>query len=230
MTTSKVLLIGASRGLGLALAERWARDGREVTATVRGSSDPAALTALAARDDVRMTIERVDTTEPEQVDALAGRLRGQSFDLLFVGAGIASEAQPVGRTPREEFERVMATNAWGPMRVIEALQDLVDPAGTIGVMSSGQGSVTNNRGGGDEVYRGSKAALNTFMRSYAARHADDARSLVLMAPGWVRTEMGGPDARYSVEESVTGMVATLDALRTSPGLHYVDFRGETVPW
>lgn len=233
MTTSdsgRVLLIGASRGLGLALAEKWAGLGRHVTATVRGSTSEA-LTTLAERHDGRVAVETgVDVTEPDQLTALADRLAGQVFDLLFVSAGIASEAAPVGETPRDEFERVMVTNAWGPMRALAALEDLVTADGTIAVMSSGQGSVANNQGGGDEVYRGSKAALNTFMRSYAARHADGNRPLVLMAPGWVRTAMGGAGARYSVDESVAGMTATIDALRNSPGLHYVDLHGRTVPW
>src|SRR3977135_294885 len=85
----------------------------------------------------------------------------------------------------QEFVRVMVTNALSPMRVIERLHDLVAPTGMIGVMSSGQGSVTNNENGGYEVYRASKAALNTLMRSFAARHRDDKRSFLLMAPGWV---------------------------------------------
>jgi NAD(P)-dependent dehydrogenase (short-subunit alcohol dehydrogenase family) len=98
------------------------------------------------------------------------------------------------------------------------------------VMSSGQGSVVGNERGGHEVYRGSKAALNTFMRSYAARHKDDRRALVLMAPGWVRTELGGDNARLGIDESIPNVVKTLDALRGSPGLHYVDDLGRTVAW
>jgi NAD(P)-dependent dehydrogenase (short-subunit alcohol dehydrogenase family) len=97
-------------------------------------------------------------------------------------------------------------------------------------MSSGQGSVANNTNGGHEVYRGSKAALNTYMRSYDARHRGEQRTLILMAPGWVETDLGGPDARLAIEESIPGVVKVIDSLRGRPGLHYVDYLGQTVPW
>lgn len=125
---------------------------------------------------------------------------------------------------------MMVTNALSPMRVVEALHDLVADEGTIGVMSSGQGSVSNNTQGKREVYRGSKAALNTFMRSFAARRSDDRRAMVLMAPGWVRTEMGGPEARLTIEESIPNLVSTLLSVHGKPGLQYLDYLGRTVPW
>ncbi len=148
-----------------------------------------------------------------------------------MNAGVTNQPESTAaQTSTDEFNRVMVTNALGPLRVIETLQDHVEPAGTIGVMSSGQGSVANNVRGGHEVYRGSKAALNTFMRSYAARHDGEPRSLVLMAPGWVRTDLGGPTARLGIDDSIPNVVGTLDALHGRPGLHYVDYLGRTVPW
>jgi NAD(P)-dependent dehydrogenase (short-subunit alcohol dehydrogenase family) len=225
-----VLLIGASRGLGLALAQEWARDGRQVVATVRGSGR-TPLHDLADTRAEEIEIETVDITEPAQIAALHDRLADRRFDLLFVNAGVTNRPDgTVAETATDEFNRVMVTNALGPLRVIEALQDLVEPGGTIGVMSSGQGSVAGNERGGHEVYRGSKAALNTFMRSYDARHRGEGRTLVLMAPGWVRTDLGGPNARLGMDESIPNVVTTLDALRGRPGLHYVDYLGRTVAW
>ncbi|MEZ0089140.1 SDR family NAD(P)-dependent oxidoreductase [Streptacidiphilus sp. EB129] len=226
----RVLLIGASRGLGLALAREWATDGRHVTATVRGS-DRTPLHDLADTCPGQVEIETVDITEPAEITALDTRLAHRRFDLLFVNAGVANQPEgTVAETSTDEFTRVMVTNSLGPLRVIETLQDRIEPTGTIAVMSSGQGSVANNTNGGHEVYRGSKAALNTFMRSYAARHHGEPRTLVLMAPGWVRTDMGGPDARLGIDESIPNVVRTLDALQGRPGLHYVDYLGQTVAW
>jgi NAD(P)-dependent dehydrogenase (short-subunit alcohol dehydrogenase family) len=226
----RVLLIGGSRGLGLALAREWAQGGQHVVATVRGPGR-TTLHDLSDTFAEHIEIETVDITEPAQIAALHDRLADRMFDLLFVNAGVTNEPEgTVAQTSTDEFTRVMVTNALGPLRVIEALQDRVEPAGTIGVMSSGQGSVANNERGGHEVYRGSKAALNTFMRSYAARHEGERRTLVLMAPGWVRTELGGSGARLSIDESIPNVVKTIDALAGTPGLHYVDYLGRTVPW
>jgi NAD(P)-dependent dehydrogenase (short-subunit alcohol dehydrogenase family) len=116
------------------------------------------------------------------------------------------------------------------MRVVETLGDLVDPDGTIGIMSSGQGSIANNERGGFEIYRTSKSALNQLMRSYAARHRDDTRTLLLMAPGWVKTDLGGPDARLTIDESIPSLVTTVEAQRGRPGLQYLDYLGQTVAW
>jgi NAD(P)-dependent dehydrogenase (short-subunit alcohol dehydrogenase family) len=104
------------------------------------------------------------------------------------------------------------------------------PSGTIGIMSSGQGSITNNENGHYEIYRASKAALNMLMRSFAARRPDDARTLLLMAPGWVRTELGGPQARLSIEESIPNLANTMDAQAGTAGLQYLDYLGRQVPW
>jgi NAD(P)-dependent dehydrogenase (short-subunit alcohol dehydrogenase family) len=179
----------------------------------------------------RVEVQPLDITEPDQITALHHRLAGRSFDFLFHNAGTANPGdETIAKVSTEEFVRVMVTNALSPMRVIEGLQDLVPANGLIGIMSSGQGSVGNNENGGHEVYRGSKAALNQYMRCYAARHAGEARALVLMAPGWIRTALGGPNAPFSVEEAIPNVVDVLLSQQGKPGLRYLDREGRTVPW
>ncbi len=228
--TKTALIVGASRGLGYAMAEEYLKLGWNVVGTVRASGG-TPLHALAARSDGRVEIETLDIDFPEQIAALRGRLAGRQFDLLFVNPGTSNNPnETVAEVSTEEFVRVMVTNALSPMRVVEALQDLVPPTGVIGVMSSGQGSVANNTMGMREVYRGSKAALNTFMRSFAARHAESPRAMVLMAPGWVRTDLGGDKAPLTIEDSVPNLVKVLIGVQGKPGLQYLDYLGRTVPW
>lgn len=230
MTQSSVLLLGASRGLGLAIAGEYLDRGAAVVATVRGERR-TALHELADRSGGRLTIEHLDITEPARLRALHDRLAGRAFDLLFVNAGITHDpAATPADIPTEVFTDVMVTNALSPVRAVEALRDLVTPDGTVAIMSSGQGSVSNNERGGFEIYRASKSALNQLMRSYAARHRDDPRTLLLMAPGWVRTELGGPSAALEIGESIPRLVSVVEAQRGHGGLQYLDYRGETVPW
>jgi NAD(P)-dependent dehydrogenase (short-subunit alcohol dehydrogenase family) len=229
--TKTVLIIGASRGLGYAMAEEYFTRGWNVVGTVRGDSQ-SKLHELEARANGQVEIETVDINFPDQVAALRTRLAQRSFDLLFVNSGVTNNNpdETVAQVSTDEFVRVMVTNALSPMRVVEALQDLVPSTSTIGVMSSGQGSVANNTNGMREVYRASKAALNTLMRSFAARHTDDPRAMVLMAPGWVRTDLGGPHAPLTIEESVPSLIDVLMGVQGRAGLQYLDYLGRTVPW
>ncbi len=226
-----ILIAGASRGLGHALAAEFVSRGWHVIGTVRDDR-PTPLHDLAKASDGQVRIETLDINAPDQIAALRDRLAGEVLDMLFVNAGTTADDEHVhiGIVSTDEFVRVMVTNALGPMRVIEAMQDLVPADGLIGAMSSGQGSIANNERGLREVYRGSKAALNMFMRSFAAREADAPRAMLLLAPGWIRTDLGGPDAPFTMEETVPLLADLMIAKRSTPGLQYLDRFGETVPW
>ena len=230
MEQKTALIIGASRGLGFALVQEYLARDWQVVATVR-QNNGTALHELAEQSSGHLEVETLDITDTDQIAALKARLQDRQFDLLFVNAGVSSDRpEPIGEVATQEFIRVMVTNALSPMRIVENFDVYVAENGTIGVMSSGQGSVANNEGGGFEVYRASKAALNMLMRSYAARHSQDTRSLLLIAPGWIRTDMGGSDARYSIEESIPRIVETINAQANKSGLQYLDQFSEVVRW
>ena len=149
------------------MAAEYLARGWRVIGTVRGEG-ATGLHELAAVSGGALEIEQVDINDEEQVSSLRHRLNDRRIDLLFVNAGITNNPnETIAEVAREDFVRVMVTNALSPMQCIEALHDLVPESGTIGVMSSGLGSVARNETGGWEVYRGSKAALNTLMRSFA---------------------------------------------------------------
>jgi NAD(P)-dependent dehydrogenase (short-subunit alcohol dehydrogenase family) len=225
-----LLLVGASRGLGLALAGEYLKRGWHVVATVRGTAR-TALHELAETAGGALEVESVDINHPDQVGALRARLASRTFDMLFVNAGVKNDdRETIADVSTEAFVRVMVTNALSPMRVVETLKDVVLAHGTIAIMSSGLGSVANNANGNYEVYRGSKAALNMFMRSFAARHRDDPRTLLLLSPGWVRTDMGGPQASLSIAESIPNLADVITAQEGKAGLQYLDYLGRSVPW
>ncbi|QWT22197.1 SDR family NAD(P)-dependent oxidoreductase [Bacillus sp. NP157] len=230
-STPSILIIGASRGLGLAMAGEFLKKHWNVLGTVRGTTR-TPMHDLADQHPDRLGIESVDINEPAQVEALGARLGARTFDIVFVNAGTTNRdpTQTIAEVTTDDFVQLMITNALSPMRTVEALQPHVAPGGMIGVMSSGQGSIANNEKGLRELYRGSKAALNMFMRSFAARTAEARRPLVVMAPGWVRTDLGGPEGTLSVDESIPRVVDVLLAKRARPGLEYLDYLGQTVPW
>ncbi|KPF75817.1 hypothetical protein IP88_06905 [alpha proteobacterium AAP81b] len=228
MTLQSAIIIGASRGLGLGLARALAEHGASVTATARG--DAPDLAAAAAASAGRMTLATVDIDDDASIAALVAAVAGKSFDLVFVNAGAFGprHSSPTAVTPAE-FAALLWTNALAPIRVAEALLPSLADNGTLAFMSSRLGSVSLNTEGGYDLYRASKAALNTLTRSLAVRLKGRPVSLLTLHPGWVRTDMGGPNATLSVEESVAGLVKVLDANRT-PGHRFVQYDGQELAW
>ena len=224
----KALIIGASRGLGLGLTRQLLARGFDVVATRRGEA--AGLEEVHRAHPQALRLERVDIDHPAEVTALAARLAGESFDLLFVNAGVSSPPEvPLAKVADAEITRVLFTNAINPVRAAEALSGLVAPAGTIAFMTSILGSIAQCNGG-YELYRVSKTALNMAAKCFATHEANQKRTLLLLHPGWVRTDMGGPQAPLDVETSTKGLAATLTRHHGKGGVAYLDYQGETLPW
>ena len=193
-----VLVVGASRGLCLALAAEWCGRGWHVVATVRTPSKQ--LEALRSEHPGRLEVETPDILDPGSIEALRGRLDGRHIDVLFINAGIARSIEATPTTlPEADFVDMMRTNALAPVRAIEILECRVGDDCGAAVMSSELGSIAQNDNPAWQGYAASKAALNMLMKGYASRHPGDPRALLLLAPGWVRTERGGSDAALSVE-------------------------------
>ena len=187
---STVLIIGASRGLGFALAEEYCSRDWQVIATVRRPSEQ--LNALAAGLPGSLAIELVDINDAEQVHALRGRLNDRRLEVLFVNAGICvAREEHAGRRRCLRLHRPHDHQCAEPHARRRAVRISRAFARRVAVMSSELGSITQNLGFW-EIYSASKAALNMLMKCFAGRHRGDPRALLLIAPAWVRTEMGGP--------------------------------------
>jgi NAD(P)-dependent dehydrogenase (short-subunit alcohol dehydrogenase family) len=223
------MITGASRGLGLEFARQYAADGWRVIATCR---QPKAAKALAAiKGDVR--IRALDVTDQAQVRALARALKSEAIDLLISNAGIyGPRKETFGHVDMESWHRVFETNVMGPMMVAEAFADHVARSDrkTIVALTSMMGSIAETQSGGGYIYRSSKAALNMVMRGLTYTLKPRKISVVLLHPGWVRTDMGGASAHLGVEESVTAMRHLIAGLKASDSGRFFNYDGREFPW
>jgi NAD(P)-dependent dehydrogenase (short-subunit alcohol dehydrogenase family) len=222
------LVVGASRGLGLGLAAELQRRGWNVVATVRDDAGRRRLQELGGA----IAVEILDINDDAGIAGLRRRLDDRAFDLVFVNAGISPpERRDAVHASRDEAAHVLLTNAVAPIRVARAFLDRVrDGRGVVAFMSSGLGSVANKTDSYGDLYSASKAALNSLSRSFAASLGGKRVTVLAIAPGWVRTDMGGPHASLSVEESVRGIADVLER-RAGSGRHgFVDYRGRDVAW
>jgi NAD(P)-dependent dehydrogenase (short-subunit alcohol dehydrogenase family) len=225
----KALIIGASRGIGLGLVREHLSRGWHVTVTVRTQSDDLDAVRKDAGD--RLVIATLDIGRPSQLKELQAQLAGQSYDMLFLNAGILTgRGVPLSDVPDSDIADIFLTNAINPIRVADALHERVASGGTIAFMSSILGSVSTNDDGRAELYRASKAALNSLICSFRARHAKANYTLLALHPGVVRTSMGGADAPLDVETSARGVADVLAARWASGGHAFVDYRNTVIPW
>jgi NAD(P)-dependent dehydrogenase (short-subunit alcohol dehydrogenase family) len=199
-----------------------------VIATVR---KPAALADLQAASGSALEVEVVDMIDWAGVDGLRKRLGGRSLELLLVNAGIAGKQESrLSKITPEGFTEVMLVNALGPLRIADGFLDLVTRDGIVAVVSSGLGSIADNDSGGYEPYRMSKAALDMGLRSIAARDGARRRTFLAICPGWVSSDMGGPSAPVTPQQSARGISDMLAARQGSGGIAFVDYQNNALPW
>ena len=223
-----IVLAGASRGLGLGLAGEFLGRGWRVIATARDPANASDLQGLTAAHPGLLRIETLDIANPDSITSLGLVLAGQRIDVLFVVAGINTQQDtPLQDVPVAQIGQEFVTNATAPIVLAETLLGQLSPGGTVAFMTSLLGSLASNAGGGMDVYRASKAALNMMAMNFSLRHKD--RPVRLIHPGWVRTAMGGKSAPLDVPTSVRGM-ADLIERDTKPGLVYLDYQGQKLPW
>jgi NAD(P)-dependent dehydrogenase (short-subunit alcohol dehydrogenase family) len=221
-----VLIVGASRGIGLGLAEEFVKRGWEVTATVRDAKGAAALGKVAG-----VRAETVDTTDVKSVEALRQTLDGAQFDAIIVNAGVGGPQANPRTVSDEEFTKLYLTNSLAPVRFAEIFSKQIKPkTGVVGLMTSELGSVEGASAGGFELYRGSKAALNSLTRSFAARHKDKELAVLSLHPGWVKTDMGGPNAAIDVATSAKGLADVVERAQKDRQSGYFDYAGKTIAW
>jgi NAD(P)-dependent dehydrogenase (short-subunit alcohol dehydrogenase family) len=221
-----VLVTGANRGIGLEYAKQFSAKGYTVIGTARKPGEADELDVVADR------VEQLDVADPESVAALAKRLDGVAIDILINNAGIFERQDvTIDEVDFDMMERTYAVNTVGPLRVTKALlPNLRAGKSKIVIsMSSGLGSIEKSNGRW-YAYRSSKTALNQINKIWSVELGPDGFIAVVLHPGWVRTDMGGPDATYSPEESVAGLIAVIEALDADDNGRFYDFKGEPIPW
>ncbi|HIM42098.1 MAG TPA: SDR family oxidoreductase [Rhodospirillales bacterium] len=224
-----VLITGANRGLGLEFTRQYAADGWRVFAACR---DPAGARDLAAVEG-DVSAETLDVDDGPQVAALANKLSGQPIDVLINNAGIYGPKDVTRDTVvYDAWGQVFRTNAMSPLAVSAAFAANVAQGGQkkIITLSSIMGSIAENDSSGDFIYRSSKAAVNAVMKSLAGDLKSEGITVAVLHPGWVRTDMGGPDAAIEAPESVTGMRAVIAGLKESDSGRFLNYDGTEIPW
>ncbi|MBB2896340.1 SDR family NAD(P)-dependent oxidoreductase [Pseudomonas sp. AS2.8] len=224
----KVWVIGASRGIGLGLVERYLGRGDEVLALVRTPN--AALDGLAATAAGRLQVVTGDLCDPDLGARLLSESRDEPLDRLIVNAGIMGPHEAEGqRATVAELGELFLTNAVAPLRLLEALAPRLAAAGVAACLSSQMGSVSLARAADMPLYGASKAALNSLLQSWVAGR-QPAFAVLALHPGWVRTALGGAGAPVEVADSVAGLVATIEVRAGQRGCAFLDYQGQVLPW
>ena len=227
-----VLIAGASRGIGLGLVRAWLERGARVFAVARNPATSAGLAALLAEHGARLQVIACDLNAQAAAAEILVALGEQRLDRVLLNAGIyGPAAQDVSSAGEAEIGHLFLSNAIAPLRLARALCPQLNAGAVLGCTSSVMASLQLALGAEMPLYAASKAALNSLLLSWAAQLGESRDfSLLALHPGWVQTDMGGAQAPLTVEESVAGLVAVVEAAAGTRECRFVDYQGETLPW
>jgi len=228
-----ILITGASRGLGLEFTRQYLAEGWTVIAACRNPGAARGLQELEAKSNGALTVVELEVTDGASVKRAAGRLQGRAIDVLVNGAGIyGGSGQKLGSLDYEDWRQVLEVNLLGPARVCQAFLDGLERSDRrlIVTITSGMGSLADNTSGGSILYRTSKAAVNMLMRTSAIDLKARGITCIVVNPGWVKTDMGGPNAKLSPEESIHAMRRLIAKLGPGDSGKFYNYDGREYPW
>ncbi len=229
-----ILLTGANRGIGLEFCRQYAHDGWQVLACCRDSEKADELNKLAIKYPSLIKIHALDVADLAQIERLGQTLSGETIDLLINNAGIypKSDTGGFGHTNYADWMTAFKINTVAPLKMAETFAGQISRGKqkVIATLTSQMGSIEDNGSGGNYQYRSTKAAANMVVKSLAFDLKRSGITAVVLHPGWVKTDMGGPNAMISVEQSVTGMRQVIGSLKPHDSGKFLNYSGEVIPW
>jgi len=219
-----VLIIGASRGLGLEFVRQYRAAGARVTATARDEAGLARIAALGAKP------LKLDVASAAGASGLAWQIDGERFDVVVINAGVYGPSTSGLDTPAQaDFDNVMHTNVLGPMRLLPQVAEALAPGARLAILSSRMGSIGLRASTSGWLYRASKAAVNSVMKDASLALAGKA-TVISFHPGWVRTDMGGSEADIDAATSIAGMRTVLASVKPADTGSFFNYDGQRLAW
>ena len=230
--TNSILITGCNRGIGLELCRQYALSGWHVHACCRKPDSAAELQQLASEQN-KINIHALDVSDTQQIKDLSNHLDSVPIDILFNNAGVYGQGDAYfGNTDEEKWIECFRINTISPLKMMENFVSHIAASEQkiIATMSSKMGSMDDNGSGGSYVYRSSKAAINAVMVSASIDLSPQNIKVAILHPGWVKTDMGGPNAEISTEQSVTQIKHILSNLTADTSGRFFDIDGSIIPW
>lgn len=228
---ANVLITGTNRGIGLEFVEQFLARGDSVFATCRNPSKADALQSLAAQNSNLKVLE-LDVSQAASMMAFPEQLQGAAIDIFVNNAGVYGSRDGFGKLDAQVWADVFQVNSTAPVILTQVLADNLSRGGLkkLVYLTSKMGSIADNKGGGSYIYRSSKAALNAAIKSLAVDLSGEGFSFGLLHPGWVRTDMGGPNGLIDTRTSVTGLMDVIDNLNLENSGSFFNYDAAIIPW